>query len=303
MLHHLIVFQQLLELLAGAVVVVHTLLLAGARGACGGRDSLFDLGVCLAQCLDHAVLTSTGCTGNYILPDVEYCHHDVKRMRHEVDRHSRLEKPLEEHPSVYIVQIVPFRQHRDHFIAEDQRNDDSCNGDHHRIRNVTDHAENAAVHNVERIVGKIKEKFYRDAVAEYEKRLSRYCRFEVIEVADEKTPDHASENMELLIKEKEAERMEKYLKEGAYVIALAIEGKQLDSVELSQKIDTLGTSGISHIIFVIGGSLGLAERILKRADYKLSFSKMTFPHQLMRVILSEQIYRSYRIINHEPYHK
>ena len=97
--------------------------------------------------------------------------------------------------------------------------------------------------------------------------------------------------------------MERYLKEGAYVIALAIEGKQLDSVELSQKIDTLGTSGISHIIFVIGGSLGLAERILKRADYKLSFSKMTFPHQLMRVILSEQIYRSYRIINHEPYHK
>ena len=140
----------------------------------------------------------------------------------------------------------------------------------------------------------MKEKFYRDAVAEYEKRLSRYCRFEVTEVADEKTPDHASENME---------RMEKYLKEGAYVIALAIEGKQLDSVELSQKIDSLGTSGISHIIFVIGGSLGLAERILKRADYKLSFSKMTFPHQLMRVILSEQIYRSYRIINHEPYHK
>ena len=152
-------------------------------------------------------------------------------------------------------------------------------------------------------VGKIKEKFYRDAVAEYEKRLSRYCRFEVTEVADEKTPDHASENMELLIKEKEAERMEKYLKEGAYVIALAIEGKQLDSVELSQKIDSLGTSGTSHIIFVIGGSLGLAERILKRADYKLSFSKMTFPHQLMRIILSEQIYRSYRIINHEPYHK
>ena len=116
-------------------------------------------------------------------------------------------------------------------------------------------------------------------------------------------PDRLKIRKELLIKEKEAERMEKYLKEGAYVIALAIEGKQLDSVELSQKIDSLGTSGISHIIFVIGGSLGLAERILKRADYKLSFSKMTFPHQLMRVILSEQIYRSYRIINHEPYHK
>ena len=152
-------------------------------------------------------------------------------------------------------------------------------------------------------VGKIKEPYFEDAIREYAKRLSRYCKLEIIQVADEKTPDHASENMELLIKEKEAERMEKYLKEGAYVIALAIEGKQLDSVELSQKIDSLGTSGISHIIFVIGGSLGLAERILKRADYKLSFSKMTFPHQLMRVILSEQIYRSYRIINHEPYHK
>ena len=152
-------------------------------------------------------------------------------------------------------------------------------------------------------VGKIKEKFYKDAIAEYAKRLSRYCKFEIIEVADEKTPDHASETEELHIKGKEAERMEKYLKESAYVIALAIEGKQLDSVELSEKLETLGTSGTSHILFVIGGSLGLSDRILKRADYKLSFSKMTFPHQLMRVILSEQIYRSYRIMNHEPYHK
>ena len=152
-------------------------------------------------------------------------------------------------------------------------------------------------------VGKIKEKFYRDAVAEYAKRLSRYCKLEIIEVADEKTPDRASEHEELLIKEKEAERMEKYIRDGAYLIALAIDGKQLDSVELSQKIDSLGTSGNSHIIFVIGGSLGLSDRILKRADYKLSFSKMTFPHQLMRVILLEQIYRGYRILNHEPYHK
>lgn len=152
-------------------------------------------------------------------------------------------------------------------------------------------------------VGKIKEKFYRDAIAEYEKRLSRYCKFEIIEVADEKTPDHASETEELLIKDKEADRMEKYLKDGAYVIALAIDGKMLDSVELSAKLESLGTFGTSHIIFVIGGSLGLSDRILKRADYKLSFSKMTFPHQLMRVILSEQIYRSYRIMNHEPYHK
>ena len=152
-------------------------------------------------------------------------------------------------------------------------------------------------------VGKIKEKFYRDAVAEYEKRLSRYCKTEIIEVADEKTPDHASETEEAQIKEKEAERMEKYLKEGAYVIALAIEGKQMDSVELSRKIEQLQTAGKSHIIFVIGGSLGLSERILKRADEKLSFSKMTFPHQLMRVILLAQVYRSYRIMNHEPYHK
>ena len=152
-------------------------------------------------------------------------------------------------------------------------------------------------------VGKIKEKFYRDAIAEYEKRLSRYCKFEIIEVADEKTPDHASDTEETMIKNKEADRMEKYLKDSSYIIALAIDGKQLDSVQLSGKLESLGTSGTSHIIFVIGGSLGLSDRILNRADYKLSFSKMTFPHQLMRVILSEQIYRSYRIMNHEPYHK
>lgn len=152
-------------------------------------------------------------------------------------------------------------------------------------------------------VGKIKEKFYRDAISEYEKRLSRYCKLDIVEVADEKTPDNASEVVEKQIKDKEAERMEKYVKEGAYVIALAIEGKQLDSVELSEKIGQLGLTGTSHIIFVIGGSLGLSERILKRADYKLSFSKMTFPHQLMRVVLLEQVYRSYRIMNHEPYHK
>lgn len=152
-------------------------------------------------------------------------------------------------------------------------------------------------------VGKIKEKFYRDAIAEYEKRLSRYCKLEIIEVADEKTPDNASELVERQIKEKEAERMEKYLKEGAFICALAIDGKQLDSVELSEKVERLGTSGISHIIFLIGGSLGMSEELLKKADMKLSFSRMTFPHQLMRVILLEQVYRAYRIMNHEPYHK
>ena len=97
--------------------------------------------------------------------------------------------------------------------------------------------------------------------------------------------------------------MEKYLKEGAFVCALAIDRKQLDSVELSEKIEKLGTGGISHIIFLIGGSLGMSDGLLKQADMKLSFSKMTFPHQLMRVILLEQIYRAYRIMNHEPYHK
>lgn len=156
-------------------------------------------------------------------------------------------------------------------------------------------------------VGKIKEKFYRDAIAEYEKRLSRYCRLEIIEVADEKTPDNASEIVEAQIKEKEAERMlsrmEKYVKEGAFVCALAIDGKQLDSVELSEKIERLGISGTSHIIFLIGGSLGMADVLLRMADMKLSFSRMTFPHQLMRVILLEQIYRAYRIMNNEPYHK
>lgn len=152
-------------------------------------------------------------------------------------------------------------------------------------------------------VGKIKEKFYREAIQEYSKRLSRYCKLEIIEVADEKTPDNASETVEHQIKEKEGERMERYLKEGAFVCALAIDGKQLDSVELSEKLEQLATNGISHIIFLIGGSLGMSDALLKRADLKLSFSKMTFPHQLMRVILLEQIYRGYRIMNHEPYHK
>ena len=152
-------------------------------------------------------------------------------------------------------------------------------------------------------VGKVKEKFFTDAIKEYSKRLSRYCKLEIVEVADEKTPDGASELVVSQIKEKEAERMEKYLPDSAYVIALAIEGKKLTSEKLAEKIDSLGISGTSHLVFLIGGSLGMSERLLKRADYLLSFSDMTFPHQLMRVILLEQIYRSYRIIHGEPYHK
>ncbi len=152
-------------------------------------------------------------------------------------------------------------------------------------------------------VGKIKEKYLKDAIAEYSKRLSRYCKLEIVEVADEKTPDNASDTVEDAIRDKEGERIQKYIKEDAYVITLEIGGKMLTSEELSEKIEKLGVQGTSHIIFIIGGSIGLGKEVLKRSDYALSFSKMTFPHQLMRVILLEQIYRSYRIMNNEPYHK
>jgi len=152
-------------------------------------------------------------------------------------------------------------------------------------------------------VGKIKEKFFREAIAEYEKRLSRYCKFEIIEVADEKTPDNASIAEEEQIKQKEAERILNKIQTDAYVITLEILGKELDSVSFSEMIQKLGVSGKSQIVFVIGGSLGLHESVSQRADRKVSFSSMTFPHQLMRVILCEQIYRGFRIMNHEPYHK
>lgn len=152
-------------------------------------------------------------------------------------------------------------------------------------------------------VGKVKEKFFQDAIGEYSKRLSRYCKLEIIQVADEKTPDGASEALEQQIKEKEGERILASIKDGSYVIALAIEGTMLDSVELAGKLEKWGVSGISQLTFVIGGSLGLSKAVLSRADYKLSFSRMTFPHQLMRVILLEQIYRGFRIIQGEPYHK
>ncbi len=152
-------------------------------------------------------------------------------------------------------------------------------------------------------VGKIKEKFYTDAIGEYSKRLSRYCKLDIVQVADEKTPDSASEAVERQIKDKEGDRILSSIKDGAYVIALEIDGEMLNSVQLSEKINDLGVRGISQIVFVIGGSLGLSDAVYKRADYRLSFSPMTFPHQLMRVILLEQIYRSYRIVNGEPYHK
>ena len=152
-------------------------------------------------------------------------------------------------------------------------------------------------------VGKIKERYFEDAIREYSKRLSRYCRLEIIQVADEKTPDGASEALEEQIKEKEGRRILDQIREGAYVIALAVEGKQLDSLELAARMERLAVEGKIQLVFLIGGSLGLSKEVMRRADFALSFSAMTFPHQLMRVILLEQIYRSFRIRAGEPYHK
>lgn len=152
-------------------------------------------------------------------------------------------------------------------------------------------------------VGKIKERFFEEAIKEYSKRLSHYCKLEIIQVADEKTPDGASETVEAQIKEKEGKRILSYVKDGSYVVALAIEGTMLSSTGLAEKIGKLTVDGTSQIVFIIGGSLGLSAEVMRRADYALSFSPMTFPHQLMRVVLLEQIYRSFRILAGEPYHK
>lgn len=152
-------------------------------------------------------------------------------------------------------------------------------------------------------VGKIKENFYRQAIEEYAKRLSKYCKFEVIEVQDEKTPDKVSEIQEDQIKEKEADRILEKIKEDAYVFTLEIKGKRFTSEGFADCIRKTALYGKSNLVFVIGGSLGLHEKVLKRSNQAVSFSDMTFPHQLMRVILVEQIYRAYRIINGEPYHK
>ena len=152
-------------------------------------------------------------------------------------------------------------------------------------------------------VGKIKEKYLKDAITEYSKRLSRYCKLEIIEVADEKTPDQASEAVEDAIRAKEGARLLKHIRDDMYVITLEIGGKMLTSEEFAEKIETLGVQGRSGIAFVIGGSIGLGKEVLKRSDFALSFSKMTFPHQLMRVVLLEQVYRGYRIVNGQPYHK
>ncbi|GAA0726211.1 23S rRNA (pseudouridine(1915)-N(3))-methyltransferase RlmH [Clostridium malenominatum] len=152
-------------------------------------------------------------------------------------------------------------------------------------------------------VGKIKENYLKLAIDEYSKRLSKYCKLEIIEVPDEKTPENASPKEEYIIKEKEGDRILKYIKDNSYIITLAIDGKMLSSEDLADFIKEQGLRGNSHLTFIIGGSLGLSKEVLSKANLKLSFSKMTFPHQLMRVILLEQVYRGFRIINGEPYHK
>ena len=152
-------------------------------------------------------------------------------------------------------------------------------------------------------VGKLKEKYLKDAIAEYSKRLTRYCKLDIIELQDEKTPDNASEKEEELIKEKEGRAILSKIKENAFVVAMDLKGKQLTSEEFATFIENQGIVGNSNIVFIIGGSLGISQEVIKRANEKICFSKMTFPHQLFRVMLLEQIYRGFRIIKNEPYHK
>lgn len=152
-------------------------------------------------------------------------------------------------------------------------------------------------------IGKLKERYWTDAIAEYSKRLSKYCSLTINELREEKAPDNPSPSEELAVKEGEGRSILKQIKKDSYVIALEIKGKELDSEALSDKIRDLGIAGKSDLTFVIGGSLGLSEEVLARADFRLSFSKLTFPHQMMRVILLEQIYRSFKIIRNETYHK
>jgi len=152
-------------------------------------------------------------------------------------------------------------------------------------------------------VGKLKEKYLKQGIDEYLKRLSSYAKIEIMEVSDEKAPEELSAVEMEQVKQKEGERILSKLHPDTYVIALAIDGKQKSSEELADSLDKLATYGKSKIAFVIGGSLGLSSEVLQRADERLSFSKMTFPHQLMRLILVEQVYRAYRINRGEPYHK
>jgi 23S rRNA (pseudouridine1915-N3)-methyltransferase len=153
------------------------------------------------------------------------------------------------------------------------------------------------------VVGKLKEKYLKTGIDEYLKRMSSYAKIEIVEIPDEKAPEELSAAEMEQVKQKEGEKLLAKLSQDSYVIALAIDGKMKSSEELADSLDKLATYGKSKIAFVIGGSLGLSDEVLKRADEKLSFSKMTFPHQLMRLILLEQVYRAFRINRNEPYHK
>ena len=152
-------------------------------------------------------------------------------------------------------------------------------------------------------VGKIKESFYTDAIKEYCKRISKFATVNILEVKDEKTVDGASSKEEEMVLSKEASRLMEHLSDRAFICGLCIEGKQLSSEELSELLEDKKSQGYSHYQFIIGGSLGIYEELKKKCHFKLSFSKMTFPHQLMRVVLLEQIYRAFKISNNEPYHK
>lgn len=152
-------------------------------------------------------------------------------------------------------------------------------------------------------VGKIKEKYFSQAIQEYSKRLGRYCQLKMVEVADEKAPERLSMADMEQVKEREGERILKYLRPRQYVITLEINGKTYSSEQLAKKMNQLAVESKSNLVFIIGGSLGLAKNITNIANDTLSFSSMTFPHQLMKVILLEQIYRSFRINRNEPYHK
>ncbi|WP_027964551.1 23S rRNA (pseudouridine(1915)-N(3))-methyltransferase RlmH [Halalkalibacillus halophilus] len=152
-------------------------------------------------------------------------------------------------------------------------------------------------------VGKLKEKYLKQGIDEYLKRLTKYAKVNIIEIPDEQAPDNLSKADEEQVKNKEGEKVLTKLSTDSYVITLEIEGKQLTSEKFAKKLDELATYGKSKVAFVIGGSLGLSEDVKKRSDYAISFSKMTYPHQLMRLILLEQVYRGFRILRNEPYHK
>lgn len=152
-------------------------------------------------------------------------------------------------------------------------------------------------------VGKLKEKYLKQGIDEYKKRLNAYAKVSIIEVADEKAPETMSEAEMEEVKRKEGERILSHIASDAFVITLEIEGKMLGSEQLAKKLDELATYGKSKVVFVIGGSLGISLDVQKKSDLALSFSKMTFPHQLMRLVLLEQVYRSFRINRGEPYHK